>query len=401
MGAKYSTILLVESDPDDSGRISGMLNSIANWTVNVRTAENLTTALAIIAADSVDIVLLDLFLSDSKGLDTFLRLRNQAQVLPVIVLTDAKGKLCAASTMEHGASDYLIKEGLSAVLLKRSLQYVMGQQGHDEEKERKMFSFQTDEARLLNLVFSNADGMVIVDGNNIVRFVNPSAETLFGRKSEHFVGKPFTLPVLPNQTTEHAFTRDQGGPIVVEIRAVETRWEGIAAFLLSLRDITARKKAEETLWESEERYALAVQGSQDGLWDWNLVTQEIYYSSRWKSMLGFKDPEIGNAPDEWLGRIHGEDKDRITTEIDLYQEGKTPNFENEYRIAHKDGSYRWMLCRGIAIRDDKGNACRIAGSQSDITLRKAAEKQLEDALNDLKFALASEKVLLDELDKKN
>jgi PAS domain S-box/diguanylate cyclase (GGDEF) domain/uncharacterized domain HDIG len=85
----------------------------------------------------------------------------------------------------------------------------------------------------------------------------------------------------------------------------------------------------------------------------------------------------------------------------MYQEGKTPNFENEYRILHKDGSFRWMLCRGIAIRDKKGKACRVAGSQSDITLRKAAEKQLEDALNDLKFALASEKVLLDELDKKN
>ena len=401
MGTKPGVILLVAGDPDDSGRIKEILNSITRGTIRVRTAETLETALAIVAAGGVDIVLLDLFLSDSKGLDTFLRLRNQAPAVPVIVLTDAKGKLCAANTMEHGGSDFLIKEEISETSLKRSLHYVTRQQWHDEEKERKMYSFQTDEARLLDLLLSNADGMVLIDRKNIVRFVNPAAEALFGRTSEHFVGQTFTLPVLPNQTTEHAFCRNGRDTIVVEIRAVETMWGGSAAFLLSLRDITTRKKAEETLRESEERYALAVQGSQDGLWDWNLATQEIYYSTRWKSMLGYEDPEIGKSPDEWLGRIHGEDKDRIKAEIQLYQEGKTPNFENEYRILHKDGSFKWMLCRGIAIRDEKGKAFRIAGSQSDITLRKAAEKQLEDALSDLKFALASEKVLLDELDKKN
>ena len=401
MGTKPSTILLVISDTEDSRRIKEMLNSITHLTINVRTAENLATAMEVVAAGAIDIVLLDLFLSDSKGLDTFLRLRNQAPVMPVIVLTDAKDRLSAANTMEHGAHDFLIKEEITENSLMRSLHYVVGQQWHDEEKERKMYSFQTDEARLLDLVFSNADGMVLVDRKNIVRFVNPAAEAIFGRKSERIVGRPFTLPVLPNQTTEHTFTRDKGDTIVVEIRAVETLWDGSAAFLLSLRDITARKKAEETLRESEERYALAVQGSQDGLWDWNLSTREIYYSTRWKSMLGYEDGEIRKSPDEWLSRIHAEDKERIKTEIHLYQEGKIPNLENEYRILHKDGSFRWMLCRGIAIRDKKGKACRIAGSQSDITLRKAAEKQLEDALSDLKFALASEKVLLDELDKKN
>ena len=401
MGTKPGTILLVISDPEDSRRIKEILGSITPSTVEVLSSETLTAALSVVASRTIDIALLDLFLSDSKGLDTFLRLRNQAPALPVIVLSDAKGKLSAANTMEHGACDYLIKEDISETSMKRSLHFVTRQQWHDEEKERKMYSFQTDEARLLDLVFSNADGMVLVDRKNVVRFVNPAAEAIFERKSEHLVGKAFTLPVLPNQTTEHAFYRRRGDTIVVEIRAVETMWGGSAAFLLSLRDITTRKKAEETLRESEERYALAVQGSQDGLWDWNLVTQEIYYSSRWKSMLGYEDAEIGKSPDEWLGRIHGEDKERIKTEIKLYREGKTANFENEYRIIHKDGSFRWMLCRGIAIRDKKGKACRIAGSQSDITLRKAAEKQLEDALSDLKFALASEKVLLDELDKKN
>lgn len=401
VGPKPENLLLVESDPKDSSRIREMLNSITHQTGKIRIADDLAKALAIVAANNIDIVLLDIFLSDSKGIDTFLRIHSQAPSLPVIVLTDAKGRLIAANTMQHGANDFLIKEEINDSSLKRSLHYVIDRLRQNEEKERKLYSFQADEARLLNLVFSNADGMILIDRNSIVRFVNPAAEALFGRKSENFVGRPFSLSVLPGHTTEQFVTSDSGKSIVVEIRAVETIWDGSPAFLLSLRDITERKKAEETLRESEERYELAVQGSQDGLWDWNLTTQEIYYSVRWKSMLGYEDREIGKSAEEWLGRIHAEDKGRLTMEIRLYQEGKIPNFENEYRIRHKDGSYRWMLCRGMALRDQNGDASRIAGSQSDITLRKAAEKQLEDALSDLKFALASEKVLLDELDRKN
>ena len=251
MGTKPGSILLVISDPEDSRRIKEILGSITPSTVEVLSSETLTAALSVVASRTIDIVLLDLFLSDSKGLDTFLRLRNQAPALPVIVLSDAKGKLSAANTMEHGACDYLIKEDISEPSMKRSLHFVTRQQWHDEEKERKMYSFQTDEARLLDLVFSNADGMVLVDRKNVVRFVNPAAEAIFERKSEHLVGKAFTLPVLPNQTTEHAFYRRRGDTIVVEIRAVETMWGGSPAFLLSLRDITTRKKAEETLRRSE------------------------------------------------------------------------------------------------------------------------------------------------------
>ena len=150
-----------------------------------------------------------------------------------------------------------------------------------------------------------------------------------------------------------------------------------------------------------DNYVLAVQGSQDGLWDWNLITGEILYSSRWKSMIGFADPEISFGVDEWFQRIHPDDKETIKTAIDSYIRGTSPHFEKEYRILHKNGSFLWVLCRGIAIRDDKGKTYRIAGSQSDISQRKLAENQLEGALDDLKFALASEKVLLDELDKRN
>ena len=162
----------------------------------------------------------------------------------------------------------------------------------------------------------------------------------------------------------------------------------------------ARRTLEE-LRASEERFELAVAGSQDGLWDWNLATGQIYFSSRWKSIFGFDAQELTSNPNEWFQRIHPDDRENIRIAVDSFILGASQRFENEYRMLHKNGSFIWVQCRGIAVRDKTGRAARLAGALSDITQRKVAEKQLEDALSDLKFALASEKVLLDELDKRN
>jgi diguanylate cyclase (GGDEF)-like protein/PAS domain S-box-containing protein len=135
----------------------------------------------------------------------------------------------------------------------------------------------------------------------------------------------------------------------------------------------SHKHAEEALRESEERYALAARGANDGLWDWNLVDNLIYYSPRWKSMLGCQEEEIGNRLEEWLDRIHFADRERVKNEIDAHLQGRTPHFESENRVQHKDGSFRWMLSRGLAVRDASGEASRMAGSQTDITESKVAD----------------------------
>ena len=135
----------------------------------------------------------------------------------------------------------------------------------------------------------------------------------------------------------------------------------------------SHKKAEEALRESEERYALAARGANDGLWDWNLVDNIIYYSPRWKIMLGHQEAEIGSRPEEWLDRIHVADRERVKDEIAAHQRGLTPHFESEYRVQHKDGSFRWMLSRGLSIHDASGKALRMAGSQTDITGGKVAD----------------------------
>jgi len=182
------------------------------------------------------------------------------------------------------------------------------------------------------------------------------------------------------------------------------------------RDITERKRAEALLVErntalqtsqkalkasaealriSEERYALAMQGANDGLWDWDLKANRIYYSPRWKTMLGLAGDDIKPIPREWLSRVHPEDVDGVRRGLSNHLRGLTSHFESEYRILHKDGTYRWVLSRGIAVWEkpvketspdgvtvrgngktrkedssfNKGieNALRIAGSQTDIS----------------------------------
>jgi diguanylate cyclase (GGDEF)-like protein/PAS domain S-box-containing protein len=135
----------------------------------------------------------------------------------------------------------------------------------------------------------------------------------------------------------------------------------------------SHKRAQEELKESEERYALAARGANDGLWDWNLLTNQVHFSARWKGMLGYQENEIGDSPEEWFGRIHEADRERVQEEIIAHQQGRTPHFESEHRMAHKDGTFRWILSRGLAIRDATGKPLRMAGSQTDITEGKVSD----------------------------
>lgn len=135
----------------------------------------------------------------------------------------------------------------------------------------------------------------------------------------------------------------------------------------------SHKMAQEALRESEERYALAARGANDGLWDWNLLTNAVYFSPRWKSMLGFQEHEVEDRLEEWFGRIHDADRERVREEITAHQRGLTPHFESEHRLLHKDGGFRWMLSRGLSVFDVSGKALRMAGSQTDITERKVSD----------------------------
>lgn len=147
-------------------------------------------------------------------------------------------------------------------------------------------------------------------------------------------------------------------------------------FMAIRHDITDRKRMEAELKESRERYVLAIQGSYDGIWDWEVESGKMYFSPRFKNVLGYDDADVEDTFDALRGLIHPDDLERMTVELESYVGGKSHRFEIELRMRQKDGQYRWMLLRGAAFRDSYSKVYRMAGSQTDITDRKKSEREL-------------------------
>jgi diguanylate cyclase (GGDEF)-like protein/PAS domain S-box-containing protein len=232
------------------------------------------------------------------------------------------------------------------------------------------------ETQIRGLLDGQQDAALVLSARGAVLHANPAAERLFGMTPRGLRGVHLGLPWAPNGSAQVDVLDAQGAPIACELRLQPAPWAGPRARLATLRDVSARTHAEEALRESEERYELAARAANDGLWDWDLASDAMYFSPRWRSMLGAGDDELRGSPEEWFDRVHPEDLERVRAALSAHIEGLTEHFEHEYRMLHKNGSYRWVLCRGLAVRGPDGRATRIAGSQSDVTHRKLAEEQL-------------------------
>ncbi len=165
------------------------------------------------------------------------------------------------------------------------------------------------------------------------------------------------------------------------------------------RDVSELRRSQRDLRDSEARYALAARGANDGLWDWNIASGHVYYSARWCMIHGVPRPEdVPPLASSWLDRVHPEDREKVETALAAHLDAQTEHFESEHRVQHRDGGYRWVLMRGIAVRDSDGAPTRMAGSTTDITKRKNAEARLRyEALHDPLTGLANRALLIKRL----
>jgi PAS domain S-box-containing protein len=144
-------------------------------------------------------------------------------------------------------------------------------------------------------------------------------------------------------------------------------------------DISRRLAAEQLQRDDATRLRMATEASNTGLWDWNVRTNEVYFSATWKRQLGFEEHELENSFETWKNRLHPDDVERALATVNAYSRNPGPFYENEFRLRHKDGSYRWILAKASLVADADGNPVRFLGSHVDVTERKAAEAAIHQS----------------------
>ncbi|MFP4344434.1 MAG: GAF domain-containing protein [Anaerolineales bacterium] len=202
--------------------------------------------------------------------------------------------------------------------------------------------------------------------------------------------RPILEKVLAGETVQlNAFRSESGGivsywDVVFTPLMEEGEVVGVVDVTLDATDRVQTHEALEesitTLREREERLALVMRGTNDGIWDWNIQTDHIYFSPRWKTMLGYSEDEISSDFEAWRRLVHPDDLQGSLQALEEHLQGEARLFELEHRLKHKDGSYRWILARGVLVRDANGEPYRMVGSHTDITARKEAQDRLQARL---------------------
>ena len=220
------------------------------------------------------------------------------------------------------------------------------------------------------------------------------AETL-GRALQDFVADPCLkldlvggkIAPLPIQVYRQGIKlRCKNGSLramYLSIKPCNISSDGNCLFTGTLVDISENEELEQSLRLSEERYTLLASSTTDGIWDWDLATDQVYFSPRWKAMIGYEDHEIENVFDSWYQRVHPQDARAAMDEVQACLEGRKVHYENIHRLRHKDRSWRWILARGIVQRDEQGAAQRMVGTHADVTELKKTTDSLQQRENEL------------------
>lgn len=234
-------VLLIEDDPDYTMLMNVYVNEACGEALKyvLESAESLTAGLDLLARQEFDIVLLDLMLPDSRGIETLVKLRAKAPGLPVVVLTNIDQDDFGREAIAHGAQDFLSKNKVDSRRLSHAIGFAL-------ERNRLFRQMET-------LVDGSPDGMVIVDRDRTVRYANAAAAALFGRRKEAMIGRLFEYATVPGKAVELKLSPAPDRAIVAEMRTAEIEWKGYPAWLASIRDVTELKKLEEVRAEVRER----------------------------------------------------------------------------------------------------------------------------------------------------
>jgi len=382
---KKVEILLFEDNPGDADLIEEMLEEFADFPYKLKNVETLNEGLNLLKERPFDVILSDLRLPDSDGIDTFLDIHGINSHIPIIILTGMNDEKIGIDAVKKGAQDYLVKGQVDGRLLNRSIRYSIERKKAEDKIQN-----------LANIVESSNDAIITESLNCIITSWNKGAEQIYGYSAEEILGKHISIlapPLLVEEAKNLVEVVIQGGRIYhyetprlrkdgviinvsITFSPVFDASEKLTAISIIARDITESKRAEEELQKSEERYRIVTEQMRQLVYDFNIKEDKINWAGAVEEITGytaeeFKDMKISS----WLENIHPDDfksaLERITTF--LKSGGK---LNQEFRFRKKDGSYIHIEESGICLVDENGSLYRALGIMNDITKKKEAEEIL-------------------------
>lgn len=358
--------------------------------IHVTAATSVREAEGIMSSMLFDAVVSDYQMPHQDGLEFLERLRSAGNRIPFVLFTGKGREEVAIRALNQGADRYVQKGGD----IRSQFVEVVHAVRTAVEQRRGAEALRNREARLAAIFRAAPTGIGVVS-NRILMEVNDRLCEMIGYARSDLVGRSARVLYPTDEDFEFVGTVKYALIARYGTGSVETKWrckdgrvidvalsstpiepsDPARGVVFTALDITAHKNSLLHLRDSEERWKFALEGSGDGVFDWNVREDRVYFSPRWKMIIGYQDEELRNDSREWRGRIHPEDEERVMAALEAHLRGETSEYEVEYRLRCKDGSHKWVLARGLVIERSEGRPLRMLGTHSDISRRKAAEEQ--------------------------
>jgi PAS domain S-box-containing protein len=370
-------VLLIEDSVDDAELIKRKLEKLVRSKFQVSVAQKLNDGLEQAEKDAPDLILSDLGLPDSHGIDTVTKILLAVPHIPLVVLSGFDDEDIAIKAVQSGAQDYLVKGQIENFQLERSIYYSIERARLHDELEQNAHEISKLHANLLRILENNADAIVVVGEENRVLFTNSAIESLFGRKPKELLHLPFQYPLNAGKTFEVEIHRADEKITIAEMSVVNISWEGKPAYLVSMHDITKRKQMEEALRTSEEKYRVIVEMAQYSIITVNLQGQITACNEAFANMRGASVEEI-------IGKHFTEIPFMYNEEIPSYAEMFTSLINGkkfqpmEIVWNHQDGTNKISELRANLMKNN-GKIIGVQAMIIDISERKQMENALRES----------------------